>query len=83
MNCRPSAVTLFALLGLVPTAQAAIAGTPTSRQATATATILTAVTNDRAKYQASKIVEKYIGIDGRVTVVRKLQSRPIIIIDLP
>ena len=83
MNCRPSAILLFAFVGLVPMTQAAIAGKPTSRQATATATILPAVTNDLSKHQARKIIGKYIGIDGHVTTIQNLQSRPIIIIDLP
>ena len=83
MNCRPSALTLFALVGLVPMAQSAIAGTPTTRQATATATILPAITNDRAQYQNAKFVGKYITVDGRVETVQNPHSRPIKIIDLP
>lgn len=83
MNCRPSAIMLFALVGLVPMAQSAIAGNPTSRQATATATILPATTNDLAKHQNARIVEKYITVDGRVATIRTVNSTPIKIIDLP
>ena len=83
MNCRSSAVALFCVIGLVPMTQAAFVADPTSRQVTATATILPIVTNDRSNLQFEKGVEKYIGIDGRVTKIRTSLSRPIVIIDMP
>ncbi len=83
MNCRSFAVALFVSVGLVPTAQPANAGTPTLRQATATATILPIATNNTPTDKKSATVKKFIGADGHLTTVKGTQSRPIIIIDLP
>lgn len=83
MNCRSIAAVLLCVVGLVPMAQAAFAADTTSRQVTATATILPIVTNDRSNLQFEKGVEKFIGIDGRVTKIRTSLSRPIVIIDMP
>ena len=63
--------------------QTAFAADPTSRHVTATATILNTVTNDRAILQVEKTVEKFIDGDGRITKIRTLNSRKLIIIDMP
>jgi hypothetical protein len=94
MNCRPSAVALFAVAGLVPGTQAAIAGTPTHRQATATATILN-ITSVQAEDAANGQVRirtgqpernmtvKHIGPDGHVVTAKTVGARVLIILDLP
>ena len=83
MNCRSSAFTLFAVVGLVAATQAALAGYPTSERVIATATILNTTTNDRSKLKVGKNVQKFIGADGYVTHTQTPHTRPIIIIDLP
>ena len=83
MNCRSSAFTLFAVVGLVAATQAVSAGNPTSERVIATATILNTTTNDRSNLKVGKNVQKFVGTDGRVTHVQTPLTRPIIIIDLP
>lgn len=89
MNCRSFAVALFLSVGLVPTTQTANAGTPTPRQATATATILPTATNEiipDAKHIAmssQRPTLKYIAMDGHVTNTQSPSVRKIIITDLP
>ena len=88
MNCRSFAVALFVSAGLVPMAQTANAGTPTLRNATATATILPVATNDipDAKNIAMPLQRptlKYIGADGHVTNIKNPLVRKIVITDLP
>lgn len=94
MNCRLSAVALLAVTGLVPGNQAANAGTPTHRQATATATILniTSVKADDAADDQVRIrtgqpernlTVKHIGLDGHVVAAQTVGARVLIILDLP
>jgi hypothetical protein len=94
MNCRPSAVALFAVAGLVPGTQAAIAGTPTHRQATATATILNIasvkadeVVSGQARLrngQAGRnLTVKHIGVDGHIAAAETAGAQVLIILDLP
>lgn len=94
MNCRLSAVALLAVTGLVPGNQAANAGTPTHRQATATATILPmasiksgqATNTDAGKRDwqlwRNRTV-KYIDADGHLVAVDDRNAHLIIILDLP
>jgi hypothetical protein len=91
MNCRPSAAALIVLLGLVPTVQKAIAGTPTYRQATATATILSAGTNDASGAPRPNVglqhvhtpTLRFMAPDGSLVRVKIPSARRLIIIDLP
>jgi hypothetical protein len=95
MNCRPLAVFVIALSGLVPAMQSANAGSPTYRHGTATATILVPVTirqfsgglaevhGDRRVLRRQNTIIKYIDGDGMVTNANESRSRQIIIFDLP
>lgn len=94
MNCRSFVAVLFVIAGLVPGAQKANAGTPTHRQATATATILPMasiksgqVTNTDAgkcdwQLWRNRTV-KYIDADGHLVAVDDRNAHLIIILDLP
>jgi hypothetical protein len=94
MNCRLSAVALLAVAGLVPAAQAANANTPTPRQATVTATILTiastkadGVANGQAGLRnvlpGHNLTGKHIGLDGHIVAADHADARVLIILDLP
>lgn len=93
MNCRPFAAAALVLAGLVPIAQAANAETPTTRLATATATILQVTTNDpyartnfvgnRRNSGPDQLKTRFIRPDGTVTNSATNGSRRLIIVDLP
>ena len=91
MNCRRFAVGLLALVILVHAGRAVKAKGPTSRPATATATILTAANNDvaksrlapRAGTQGQNIIRKFVDSGGHVHSGRQDRSIEIVIIDLP
>lgn len=94
MNCRPFAVIAVVLSGLVPAIQPASAGSSTHQRATATATILSPVTNhdvvrgkpgegsvhSRGYYSAK---ERFVDENGFVTNGGNPRRLPIYIIDLP
>lgn len=94
MNCRSSATALLVFVGLVPTMQTAMAGTPTHQSGTATATILTIASNRAAHGMTGEIglrerqsartqTIKHLGPDGHLIAAGNRDARVIIILDLP